>query len=610
MRIKVDLNQTTYPRCILEMKRRFGDRIALRDKDGDMTYRALCTSSEQLGAYLLSQGIRPGEKVVLHLGNTRLFIQCLFALELIGALPVIVFSACREHEVFSIADTAEAAAYISFRSFKGFDCTETATRIADRIDSIRTLFFDDQLEALDLSGYALAPEQIADPSPEDPAYIVLSGGSTGIPKLIPKKQAATLWSAEKCAEACGLDETTRYLTAMPCAHYFHICGPGFMGAFLQGATDILCYSSLPSDIVSLIRQEKITETALVPSVASECIAYAKKHGNPKQMFESLRLVQLGGAMCTADVIHAVAEEMGCVPQQIYGMGEGLVYATYPQDSLDFILKYQGINTSAYDSVKVVDEAGNPVPDGEFGELIAKGPNIATAYYKNDEANRVKFTADGYYRTGDRVCLVEGKYLQVVGRIDDMINRAGEKIFPAELEMHLRQCSGVREAAVFGIPDPALGSRIAAFVICDEDTSGAAIRRELIAAGLASFKIPDDIFFKDAFPLTSVKKIDKHALKQEAEERIRHAEQETLQSFDHIGDPTERSVYTAWARALNTGELTGDSCFIELGGNSITAAAMLRELEQAHGISLELEDFYCADTLDAFCGLVKERIAHE
>lgn len=148
---------------------------------------------------------------------------------------------------------------------------------------------------------------------------------------------------------------------MPCAHYFHICGPGFMGAFLQGATDILCYSSLPSDIVSLIRQEKITETALVPSVASECIAYAKKHGNPKQMFESLRLVQLGGAMCTADVIHAVAEEMGCVPQQIYGMGEGLVYATYPQDSLDFILKYQGINTSAYDSVKVVDEAGNPVP---------------------------------------------------------------------------------------------------------------------------------------------------------------------------------------------------------------------------------------------------------
>ena len=143
MRIKVDLNQTTYPRCILEMKRRFGDRIALRDKDGDMTYRALCTSSEQLGAYLLSQGIRPGEKVVLHLGNTRLFIQCLFALELIGALPVIVFSACREHEVFSIADTAEAAAYISFRSFKGFDCTETATRIADRIDSIRTLFFDD-----------------------------------------------------------------------------------------------------------------------------------------------------------------------------------------------------------------------------------------------------------------------------------------------------------------------------------------------------------------------------------------------------------------------------------------------------------------------------------
>ena len=108
----------------------------------------------------------------------------------------------------------------------------------------------------------------------------------------------------------------------------------------------------------------------------------------------------------------------------------------------------------------------------------------------------------------------------------------------------------------------------------------------------------------------MKKIDKHALKREAEERIRHAEQETLQSFDHIGDPTERSVYTAWARALNTGELTGDSCFIELGGNSITAAAMLRELEQAHGISLELEDFYCADTLDAFCGLVKERIAHE
>lgn len=611
MKIEIDLKESTYPRIIAEMKRRFADKTAVIDHGTKLSYFELCEQSERLGAYFLEKGIRPKDKVILHLGNTHLFIKCLFALELIGAVPVIVFSSCRELEISSIAGTTEAAAYISFRSFRGQDRTESVLSIRKKYPTIRTLLFDDEIVSADISGYVLDNADRADPSPDDIAYIVLSGGSTGVPKLIPKKQSATLWSAEKCAESCGLNETTRYLTAMPCSHYFHICGPGFMGTFIRGGTDIMCFSSLPSEIIELIQQERITETALVPSVASECIAYAEKHCDDlSEVFRSLRLVQLGGSMCTADIINAVAAKMHCIPQQIYGMGEGLVYATYPDFPLDMILKYQGINTSEYDSVKVVDTDGNEVPTGEFGELIAKGPNIATEYYRNDEANRTKFTKDGYYRTGDRVRLVDGKYLQVVGRIDDMINRGGEKIFPAELEMHIRKCTNVRDAAVFGIPDAQMGNLITAFVIPEDETSAAEIRKELLASGLASFKIPDAIFFRSEFPLTSVKKIDKNALKKEAAELMKQTAEEMICTFDDISDPVMKKAAICWAQTLRTTEIKADSNFIELGGNSISAAEMLQKLNVTFGTDLNMEDLYTAADLSALSEIIKERLSDD
>ncbi len=608
MKIAVNLKDSTYPDLIMKIKQVFGEKTAIIDKDTVLTYQELCERSERLGKFFLINGIGHGDKVILHLGNTHIFIECMFALELIGAVPVIVFPACRENEVLSIAQTAQADAYISMRNFKGLDYNEFAGSICQKVSTIKKLFFDDEIESLNLLDYTLESSERAMPDADDIAYIVLSGGSTDIPKLIPKKHAQTLWSAEKCAEACGLDEKTRYLTAMPCAHYFHICGPGFIGTFIRGGTDIMCYSSLFSDIVDLIQKEDITETALIPSVAAECISYAEKKLGTTSVFESLRLVQLGGAMCTSDTIMQVAEKMHCIPQQIYGMGEGLVYATYPDFPLELICKYQGVNTSEYDSIRIVDESGNPVPEGEFGELTAKGPAILTGYYRNDKANREKFTADGYYKTVDRARLADGKYLQVAGRIDDMINRGGEKIFPAELEMHIRKCRNVQNAVVTGIPDSVFGSKIAAFVLCDGELTAAEIRRELVSFGLASFKIPDVIIFKKEFPLTSVKKIYKKALRQEISELSAAESDHRKNDFNEISDSVEREITVIWSDVLKTNDLIGESNFLELGGNSVSASEMLRQIAEKFNVNITMEDFYTVGNLNDFCDLVKKKIS--
>lgn len=460
------MEKMIYPDFINKIRIDFGKRIAVKENETEISYEELGRMSDSIGAYLLENGTRPRENVLIQLENSILFVACLFAVLRIGAVPVLIYPACRENEITSIAENTNPSTYISFRSYKGYDYSELATRISQKVNSIKNMYFSDELESLDIKKYRLDVCDIGRPSQDDMAILILSGGSTGIPKLIARKHGEHITAARLCANACGLKQDSVFLLSMPAAHNFNLAGPGLLGTLLMGGKVVMCKNSNPAEIVSLIRKEKITETALIPSLALECIIYAKKNLS-LSVFDSLRLVQLGGAVCPADVVMQVYEDMQCTPQQIYGMGEGIIFSTSPDDPIERILYYQGENISPWDQVRIVDEQGNQVPEGEYGELIAKGPCIITGYY-NKEANRNKFTKDGFYRTGDRVRLVEGKYLQVSGRMDDMINKGGEKIYPAEVEMHINTCKGVESSTVLGIADSSYGQLLCAFVITENN----------------------------------------------------------------------------------------------------------------------------------------------
>lgn len=600
------MEKMIYPDFINKIRIDFGKRIAVKENETEISYEELGRMSDSIGAYLLEKGTRPRENVLIQLENSILFVACLFAVLRIGAVPVLIYPACRENEITSIAENTNPSTYISFRSYKGYDYSELAIRISQKVNSIKNMYFSDELESLDIKKYCLDVCDIGRPSQDDMAILILSGGSTGIPKLIARKHGEHITAARLCANACGLKQDSVFLLSMPAAHNFNLVGPGLLGTLLMGGKVVMCKNSNPAEIVSLIRTEKITETALIPSLASECIIYAKKNLS-LTAFDSLRLVQLGGAVCPADVVMQVYEDMQCTPQQIYGMGEGIIFSTSPDDPIERILCYQGENISPWDQVRIVDEQGNQVPEGEYGELIAKGPCIITEYYNNKEANRNKFTKDGFYRTGDRVRLVEGKYLQVSGRMDDMINKGGEKIYPAEVEMHINRCKGVDSSTVLGIADSSYGKLLYAFVItANKEVTPLTIRNKLIKDGVAAYKIPDEFIFLDKWPLTSVNKIDKHTLKKIAEEKRKKTEIVESLVFENM-DGIEHRIAAEWARILKVREIKKNSNFIELGGNSMSVSSMLEKVNASFSTKVSMEEFYSSTDFEDFVNLIKEKI---
>lgn len=600
------MEKMIYPDFINKISIDFGKRIAVKENETEISYEELGRMSDSIGAYLLENGTRPRENVLIQLENSILFVACLFAVLRIGAVPVLIYPACRENEITSIAENTNPSTYISFRSYKGYDYSEFATRISQKVNSIKNMYFSDELESLDIKKYRLDVCDIGRPSQDDMAILILSGGSTGIPKLIARKHGEHIAAARLCANACGLKQDSVFLLSMPAAHNFNLAGPGLLGTLLMGGKVVMCKNSNPAEIVSLIRTEKITETALIPSLASECIIYAKKNLS-LSAFDSLRLVQLGGAVCPADVVMQVYEDMQCTPQQIYGMGEGIIFSTSPDDPIERILYYQGENISPWDQVRIVDEQGNQVPEGEYGELIAKGPCIITEYYNNKEANTNKFTKDGFYRTGDRVRLVEGKYLQVSGRMDDMINKGGEKIYPAEVEMHINKCKGVESSTVLGIADSSYGQLLCAFVITENnEVTPLMIRNKLIKDGVAAYKIPDEFIFIDKWPLTSVNKIDKHTLKKIAKEKRKETEIVESLVFENM-DGIEHRIAAEWARILKVREIKKNSNFIELGGNSMSVSSMLEKVNDVFSTKVSMEEFYSSTDFEDFVNLIKEKI---
>lgn len=603
------LHKIVYPDFILGLKKKYGQKIAITENKISITYEELVESACAMGNALISDGLEAKDRVMLQLDNSILFSVSLFAILLAGGIPVLIYPACRKNEILSIAETSQSKMYISFRNFKGFDYTETAEQVFSETASIVKLYFSDALEDLIRRGDKHSISQKHIPSLSDTAVIVLSGGSTGIPKLIARKHSEHITAAELCAESCGLDSDSVFLLAMPVAHNFNLVGPGLIGTLATGGRVVMCKNSDPAEITALIAHEKVTATALVPSLAQECILYAQNKA-VLHAFDSLKLVQLGGAVCQKETVKMVYREMGCIPQQIYGMGEGIISATFPDDSLDVITRYQGRNLSGYDEVKIVDEAGKPLPDGEYGEVIAKGPSILTEYYNSAGLYSEKFTSDGYYRTGD-IASIQNGYIHVAGRNDDMINKGGEKIYPAEVEEYINNCKGVVASVVIGCGAEGTSKSVFAFVIADnEEVSAAEIRNQLHAMGMALYKIPDTFVFLEEWPLTSVNKIDKKVLKRLAEEKMKGK-----QSSDSVYivaaegmDDMESAVAHIWAECLETSDIDWSSSFIALGGTSILIGRMLGEIEKRFSVSISIDEFYSHHELKEFVELIKSRLA--
>ncbi len=500
------------------------DRVAVVDPAGEgrrWTYAELDRRATRLAAGFHARGIVRGDRVVVQLPNVAEFFEVIFALFRLGALPVFALPAHRETEIRYFCEFTGAAAYVIAAEHGGYDYRALAATVRDDVPGLRHVFVTGgdpgPFEALaDVPADPPADTAAWDePAPDDLAFLQLSGGSTGVPKLIPRTHDDYIYSLWGSNELCNVDEHSVYLCVLPAAHNFPLSSPGSLGALYAGARVVLCPQPNPDVAFPLIERERVTLTGLVPPLA---LVWTEAAPATSYDLSSLDVLLVGGAKFSEEAARRVRPALGCTLQQVFGMAEGLVNYTRLDDPEEIIVTTQGRPISPDDEIRVVDDQDNDLPVGATGHLLTRGPYTIRGYWKAPEHNARSFTADGFYRTGDVVRLTPTGHLVVEGRAKDQINRGGEKIAAEEVENHLLAHPAVHDANVVAEPDPYLGERTLAYVILRsgaEAPSSVAVKKFVRARGLAAYKVPDRVVFVDAFPQTGVGKISKKDLRSAA-----------------------------------------------------------------------------------------------
>ncbi|MEN3584469.1 (2,3-dihydroxybenzoyl)adenylate synthase [Streptomyces sp. ZYX-F-203] len=496
------------------------DRVAIVDPGGGdtperrWTYAELDTRADRLAAGLRARGIGAGDRVVVQLPNIAEFFEVVFALFRIGALPVFALPAHRETEIRYFCAFTEAVAYVIAGEHGGYDYRELAAAVRADAPTLRHVFVagPDSGDFEPLAAVAAEPVPIDGPQADDLAFLQLSGGSTGTPKLIPRTHDDYLYSLRGSNEICGVDEDSVYLCVLPAAHNFPLSSPGTLGALHAGARVVLCPRPDPDVAFPLIAREGVTLTGLVPPLA---LVWTEAAAKTEHDLSGLRLLQVGGAKFSEQAARRVRPAIGCALQQVFGMAEGLVCYTRLDDPEETVVTTQGRPISPDDEIRVVDDADQDVPAGSPGHLLTRGPYTIRGYWNAPDHNARAFTSDGFYRTGDIVRLTETGHLVVEGRAKDQINRGGEKIAAEEIENHLLAHPAIHDANVVAEPDPYLGERTCAYVILRPDAEPprpVSVKRFVRERGLAAYKVPDRVEFVAEFPQTGVGKISKKALR--------------------------------------------------------------------------------------------------
>ncbi|WP_410642190.1 (2,3-dihydroxybenzoyl)adenylate synthase [Amycolatopsis sp. lyj-346] len=500
-----------------------GDRVAVVDGATRLTYRDLAVRADALAAGLAGRGLARGDTVLVQLPNTWEFVVVTAALLRLGVVPTMMLPPHRDHELTAIGKHVGARALVVPGTWRGYDHQELAFRVAAALPGpAEVLVVGDDVAggAVDVRALLSADGDVEErrrwldehgPSPSDIAVFLLSGGTTGVPKVISRTHDDYLFNIAGCARACAFDAETVYLAVLPAGHNFPLASPGLLGALHAGGRVVLSASPRPEPVFAAIEAERVTATSAVPAVVLKWMDAA---ATLKPDLSSLRYLHVGGSMLAPDIAERMARTLDCRLQQVYGMAEGLICYTPPDASDEVAFGTQGPPVSAFDELLIVDEDGAPVPPGGTGELLTRGPGTPRGYFGVPDQNRLSFTEDGWFRTGDLVRLTPEGHAVVCGRVKDLINRGGEKISAGEVETLIQELPEVAEVAAVPAPDPVYGERVCVFVRFHGgcSLSLAEISRLLTERGLAAFKIPERLEVVAALPHTAVGKADKKALK--------------------------------------------------------------------------------------------------
>ncbi|MFB7719084.1 (2,3-dihydroxybenzoyl)adenylate synthase [Nocardia sp. NPDC056100] len=511
-------------RRLREVAERHPDRPAVISADGRLSYAELDRRTDQLAAGLVRLGLRQHDPVLLQLTNRLDTVVAWYGVIKAGLVPVATLAAHRMHEISYISAKVGATVHIVEAGTPKFDLVEFALEHARGQSQIRqiitvgadspaaeTVRLEDigvDIDAATARQVVLDLEDLIDP--QDVVAFQLSGGTTGVPKVIPRIHAEYWNNGLLYAQRLGWDEDTRVAHLIPLVHNAGISCAVHAAHAVGGC--LVVATPDPETAFELMARTETTDVllghGLYRAVFDERFVPARKH---------LRRVILSGAKVPPSLFDHVQAD-GALAGQLFGMSEGLFTVT-PWDAPESArLATVGTVISPEDEIRLLDPGTEtPVPHGEVGELCCRGPYTIPGYFDAAEHNAGAFTSDGFYRSGDLAMMVRlhgEDYLSIEGRIKDVINRGGEKINAEEVETLLLRHPGITEAAVVAMPDPRLGERGCAYLVSATGIplSMSEIQRHLGDLGVAKYKWPEHLEWVEALPRSNVGKVDKKWLR--------------------------------------------------------------------------------------------------
>ncbi|OMC55555.1 2,3-dihydroxybenzoate-AMP ligase [Mycobacterium sp. IS-836] len=505
----------TVDAILADAARRWPDRIAVLDAvpGEQLSYAELDERADRAAAGLRGLGIGRGDRVLLQLPNGCQFAVALFGLLRARAIPVMCLPGHRAAELGHFAAVGQASALLIADAANGFDYRAMARQLAEDHPTLQHVIVDGDPGSFvswrRLCESAAAPDTEAPVDPESPALLLVSGGTTGLPKLIPRTHNDYVFNATASADVCGLTADDVCLVVLSAGHNFPLACPGLLGAMTVGATTVFGTDPSPEAAFAAIDRHVVTVTAVVPALAK---LWAQACDWEPLTPKSLRLLQVGGAKLEPEDAQRVRATLTPGLQQVFGMAEGLLNFTRPGDQPELLDGTQGRPLCAADELRIVDGAGEPVAPGEEGELLVRGPYTFNGYFRAERDNERCFDPDGFFRSGDLVRRREDGYLVVTGRVKDVICRGGETIAAADLEEQLLSHPAIFSAAAVALPDPYLGEKICvAVVFTGEPLSLAQLNTYLDRRGVAAHARPDMLVAMPSLPTTPIGKVDKKAI---------------------------------------------------------------------------------------------------
>lgn len=506
----------------------YPDRDALVDIPARRrwTYAQFRTDVRRLATGLAGAGVRAGDRVGIWAPNCWQWVLVQFATAEIGAVLVNINPAYRAHELRYAMAQSGLTMMISAPRFKKSDYVALLGEVAPSCPDLREVVFTDSPRWDELCGtdidVPLLAQIAASLSNHDPVNIQYTSGTTGQPKGATLSHRNILNNGYLIGELLGYTESDRICVPVPFYHCFGMV-IGNLAALSHGAAIVIPAPGFDAAAtLAAVSGERCTSLYGVPTM------FIAELGLPDfddYDLSTLRTGVMAGSPCPVEVMRAVINRMHMAEVAIcYGMTETAPVSTQTRrdDSLQRRVGTVG-RVGPHLEIKVIDtDSGDVVPRGVAGEFCTRGYSVMTGYWNDPEKTAQVIDADGWMHSGDLAVMGDDGYVQIVGRIKDMVIRGGENVYPREIEEFLHTHPDITDVQVIGVPDDTYGEELMAVVILRDGAPVLTVQRlqEFCAGRLAHFKIPRYLRVTDEFPMTVTAKVRKDELRRQASAYLR------------------------------------------------------------------------------------------